>query len=54
MPEKLEAISLRQPWAEEVMLGIKKIEYRHSPTKHRGRIYIYASLGRVPAEEIAE
>ena len=54
MPEKLKAISLRQPWAEEIMLGIKKIEYRRSPTKHRGRIYIYASLGRVPADEIAE
>lgn len=52
MPEKLKAISLRQPWAEEIMLEIKKIEYRHSPTKHRGRIYIYASLGRVPREEI--
>lgn len=54
MPERLKAISLRQPWAEEIFLGIKKIEYRRSPTKHRGPIYIYASLGRVPADEVAE
>lgn len=44
--EKLPALSLRQPWAEEVMRGRKKIEYRSIPTNIRGRVYIYASLGR--------
>ena len=50
MPRRLKAISLRQPWAEEIMLGIKTIEYRRTPTKVRGPIYIYASLGRVDPE----
>ncbi|MBL8821335.1 MAG: ASCH domain-containing protein [Planctomycetia bacterium] len=45
-PEKLPALSLRQPWAEEVMRGKKKIEYRSIPTNIRGRVYLYASLGR--------
>ena len=53
MREKLKAISLRQPWAEEVIRGNKPIEYRGRPTKMRGRIYIYASLGRWPAEDEA-
>jgi hypothetical protein len=48
---KLKGISLRQPWAEEIMLGKKKEEYRHIPTKHRGRIYIYAGLGRFTKDE---
>ena len=54
MPEKLKAISLRQPWAEEILMGIKRVEFRGSPTKHRGPIYIYASMGRVEAEQEAE
>lgn len=54
MPRKLKALSLRQPWAEEIMMKIKKIEYRKTPTSHRGPIYIYASLGKGgSAEEIA-
>ena len=44
--EKLPALSLRQPWTEEVMRGKKKIEYRSIPTNIRGRVYLYASLGR--------
>jgi hypothetical protein len=47
MPEKLKAISLRQPWAEDILRGVKTKEFRSSPTKYRGRIYIYASLGQI-------
>ncbi len=36
-------LSIRQPYAEEIMLGIKKEEYRSIPTNIRGRVYIYAS-----------
>ena len=36
------------------MRGIKKIEYRNMLTKIRGRVQIYASLGRYPAEVEAE
>lgn len=35
------------------MRGVKKTEYRSRSTKIRGRIYIYANLGRYSAEEEA-
>jgi hypothetical protein len=37
------ALSMRQPYAEQIMRGTKIIEYRSIPTDIRGRIYIYAS-----------
>ncbi len=41
--ENLSALSVRQPYAELIMRGEKKIEYRSQITHKRGRIYIYAS-----------
>lgn len=38
------AISIQQPFVEEILRGIKKYEYRSRPTKIRGRVYLYASL----------
>ena len=38
------ALSIRQPYAEMILRGIKKIEYRTMRTNIRGRVYIYASL----------
>jgi hypothetical protein len=38
------AISIRQPFAELILLGKKKFEYRTVPTNIRERVYIYASL----------
>ena len=38
------AISVRQPYAEMIMRGIKTIEYRSIVTHVRGRVYVYASL----------
>lgn len=52
-PEKLPAISLRQPWANLIVTGFKDVEFRSKPTKIRGPIYIYASLGKSKAEEEA-
>lgn len=37
------ALSVRQPLAEQIMRGTKKIEYRNIHTNIRGRVYIYAS-----------
>ena len=37
------AISIRQPYAEQILCGTKKIEYRSIVTHIRGRVYIYAS-----------
>jgi hypothetical protein len=49
--KKLRALSIRQPYAEAIMRGRKPIEYRRKNTHIRGRVQIYASLGRFPVEE---
>src|SRR5688500_5167231 len=46
MSKPTRALSIRQPHAEAIMRGVKKIEFRSGPTKIRERVYIYASLGR--------
>jgi hypothetical protein len=50
-PTRPRALSLRQPWAELVMRGEKTIEARSRQTHVRGRVHIYASLGRLELEE---
>jgi len=41
------ALSVRQPFAELILSGIKTIEYRSRPTRIVGqRFYLYASKGR--------
>lgn len=50
----MKALSIRQPWAELIMRGIKTTEYRSRPTKIRGRIYIYAALGRSDPDDEAD
>jgi len=41
------ALSVRQPFAELILSGIKTIEYRSRPTRIIGqRFYLYASKGR--------
>jgi hypothetical protein len=37
------AFSVNQPFAEQIMLGKKKFEYRSMKTKRRTRVYVYAS-----------
>jgi hypothetical protein len=37
------ALSIRQPFAELIMVGKKKFEYRSIPTNIRERVYVYAS-----------
>ena len=45
MSEKpVRAISIRQPYVEAILRGIKKAEYRSIATRIRERVYIYASL----------
>jgi hypothetical protein len=38
------ALSIHQPYAELILRGKKKSEYRSMPTNIRGRVYIYAAL----------
>jgi ASCH domain len=48
------ALSVRQPAAEGIIRGTKMVEIRSRLTRVRGRILIYASLGRYDAEDEAD
>ena len=42
--KRMRAISIRQPWAEEILQGDKKFEYRKTACRILNeRVYIYAS-----------
>jgi hypothetical protein len=45
----MKALSLKQPWAELILLGKKKIEIRKWNTKFRGEFFIHAS--KTPDQE---
>ncbi len=49
------ALSVRQPWAELILRGIKTLEIRSSDTRVRGTIYLYTSkiLAPIPAAQQA-
>ena len=49
--KRIPALSIRQPHAEQILRGKKKIEYRNMPTNKRERVYIYASM--TPADQEA-
>ncbi len=43
----MRALSIRQPWAELILRGVKTVEYRSRPTRIVGeRFYIYASKAK--------
>jgi len=44
MPLLRAAFSVHQPYAEQILRGTKKYEYRSIPTHIRGRVYVYATL----------
>ncbi len=44
MPSITRAISIKQPFVEQILLGEKTREYRTAPTNIRERVYLYASL----------
>lgn len=51
----MKAISLWQPWASAVALGIKRVETRHWSTKYTGPLVIHAAKRWTRAErEFAE
>src|SRR2546422_9079128 len=50
----MRALSIRQPYAEEILLGRNKIEYRSFRTRITGeRFYIYAAKNPGPLERFA-
>jgi hypothetical protein len=46
------AISIRQPFVEQILLGVKEYEYRSKLTHIRGRVYLYAA--KKPVDDAAE
>jgi len=44
--KSLRAISIRQPYVEAILNGKKKFEYRSTQTHVRGKVLIYAALGK--------
>ncbi|WP_060873871.1 ASCH domain-containing protein [Myroides odoratus] len=42
--EITKALSVKQPWAELICLGVKDIENRTWRTRFRGRVYIHAPM----------
>ena len=49
----MRALSIRQPWAELILLGHKSIEVRSQRTNIRERVHIYAGRNRIEADEEA-
>jgi hypothetical protein len=49
----MRALSIRQPWAELILLGHKTIEVRSGRTNILERVHIYAGRNRIEAEEEA-
>jgi len=45
------AISIRQPFVELILRGVKQEEYRSKPTHIRERVYLYASLQPFESDE---
>lgn len=48
------ALSIQQPFAELIMVGKKKFEYRSIPTKIHERVYVYASKKSGPEKRWKE
>ena len=49
----MRALSIRQPWAELILLGRKIIEVRSRRTNLLERVHIYAGLNRIEPQEEA-
>ncbi len=43
VPSIIRAISIRQPFVEQILQGTKRFEYRSQATRIRERVYLYAS-----------
>ena len=46
----MKALSFRQPYADAVVAGLKTVDFRGLPTRHRGPLAIHASATYGPAE----
>lgn len=46
----MKALSVRQPWASLIAVGLKTIEVRSRPWQYRGQLVICATAGQVTVE----
>lgn len=53
IPDYLPALTIRQPWADLILSGVKDVENRHWSTRFRGPLLIHSSKA-VAWEEVAE
>ena len=49
----MKALSFRQPFADAVVAGLKTVDFRGLPTRHRGPLAVHASNTYGPAERAA-
>jgi ASCH domain len=49
----MKALSFRQPFADAVVAGLKKVDFRGLSTRHRGPLVIHASATYGPTERAA-
>lgn len=46
----VKTLTVHQPWASLIMTGVKDVENRSQPTRHRGPLNIHAGLAVDPSE----
>jgi hypothetical protein len=48
----MKALSIKQPWAQLIIMGAKDIENRSRPTSFRGRFAVHVSLKHANYEDV--
>jgi hypothetical protein len=48
----MKALSIKQPWAQLIIIGAKDVENRTRPTSFRGRFAVHVSLRRADYEDV--
>ena len=48
----MRALTIKQPWAELIMLGVKDVENRSVGCNYRGKIAVHVSKQRAPGSDI--
>lgn len=48
----MRALTIKQPWAELIIIGLKDVENRSRRTSYRGRLAVHAGLRRVDLDDL--
>jgi hypothetical protein len=52
MNSEIKVLTVRQPWADAILSGLKTVENRSYRTKYRGKLYIHSSLAKPSKKDI--